>query len=92
VVAHVLRTWFCSVSYLNVEGSLESRLSFVTCYDHISVGRAPSNISTCEYLGNSDLLIIVRLMLVLATIKAFRPAFPHSSWFVHCGSKYDSVY
>jgi len=62
-VAHLSKTCFRSWLYLNVEGSLGSRSSFITAFALKSLGRAPSNISTCEYSAKAPLLIIMRLML-----------------------------
>jgi len=59
VVAHLSRTCFRSLSYLNVKGSLGSSWSFITVFALNSLGMTPKNISTYEYLAVAPLLIIL---------------------------------
>jgi len=60
-VPHLLRMSFQSVLYLKVEGSLGSSSNLISGYDIISLGRAPNNISTCEYKAKAPWVIGMRL-------------------------------
>jgi len=62
-VTHLSRMCLRSLSYLNVEGSVGTSLSFVTAFALKFCGRVPSSISTCEYSGKAPLLSIMQLML-----------------------------
>jgi len=63
-ITHLLRTCCRSLSYMNIEGTLGSSLSFVTAFTLNYLGRALSNISTGEYSAKAPLLIILWLMLL----------------------------
>ena len=92
VVTHLSRTCCRSLSYMNIEGSLGSSLSFNTAFGLNFLQRALSSISTCEYSAEAPLSITIQLILSYVRITAFRPMLPHSCWSLHSCSTYYLIY